>query len=74
MLEGAPLQPAIPPQTQTIRIHDNASCFLHDQGRSSNVPAVHPDVVVNVSRTCSHLAHANGCCSQSTDPGTTPAS
>lgn len=46
-------------QVQTVSIHDNASGFLDNDGRGSDVPAVHPDVIVSIGSTCCHLTHVN---------------
>lgn len=55
---------------QTIRIHDNAPSFLHDEGSGGDVPAVHPNVVVDVGRARGHLTHAHRRRPQRSHPGT----
>ncbi len=60
---------AITCQIQTIRIHDDASSLLDNDGRGSNVPAVHPDVIVGIGSTCCHLTHVDRRRPQRTDTG-----
>lgn len=55
---------------QTICIYDNTSSFLDNDGGGSDVPAVHPNVIVSIGATCRHLTHVNCRCPQCTDTGT----
>lgn len=53
-------------QIQTVCIFDNSSSFPDNDGGGSDVPAVHPDVIVGVGTACRHLTHVNRCCAQCT--------
>lgn len=59
---GGRFRPAAPPSPSfTLHVHQDSSRLRDDEGRSCQVPHVHPDLVVRFHAARRHQAHVDGC-------------